>query len=275
MRVLPDQARCTPWTRPRRQPKPDAPATSQVAASCPGRPSQDSRSRGPGRRGVRTRRRSKPWWPVISSSSTASEGTGSSRVTSSTSNGEAPSSATSATRAHPHQAGGLQTDLGDDVDAVNGVDPPARRRHRRRLPVPHPSSPRGRRSRRGRRRRNRPAGEEGARDRPTSPDAAGAAPAGRRQSRCGWFPCSSSGRYAGPSGRRPRGRRDPHPSGARRGSGPAAGPEPLRCRRGASGEEEPRWWRWGGGRSSSSQRSSVNVDSVRRRVRRTRRRWDR
>ena len=178
-------------------------------------------------------------------------------------------------RAHPHQAGGLQTDLGDDVDAVNGVAPPARRRHRRRLPVPHPSSPRGRRSRRGRRRRNRPAGEEGARDGPTSPDAAGAAPAGRRQSRCGWFPCSSSGRYAGPSGRRPRGRRDPHPSGARRGSGPAAGPEPLRCRRGASGEEEPRWWRWGGGRSSSSQRSSVNVDSVRRRVRRTRRRWDR
>lgn len=27
-------------------------------------------------------------------------------------------------RAHPHQAGGLQTDLGDDVDAVNGVAPP-------------------------------------------------------------------------------------------------------------------------------------------------------
>lgn len=27
-------------------------------------------------------------------------------------------------RAHPHQAGGLQTDLGDDVDAVNGVDSP-------------------------------------------------------------------------------------------------------------------------------------------------------
>ncbi len=29
-------------------------------------------------------------------------------------------------RAHPHQAGGLQTDLGDDVDAVNGVAPPPR-----------------------------------------------------------------------------------------------------------------------------------------------------
>ena len=72
---------------------------SQVAASCPGRPSQASRTLAPGAKGVRTRRRSKPWWPVMSSSSVASEGTGSSGVTSSTSSGDAPAPATSVTRA--------------------------------------------------------------------------------------------------------------------------------------------------------------------------------
>ena len=82
--MLPDQARWTPWTRPLRQPKPAGPAASQVTASCPGRPSHDSRRRAPGVKGVRTSRRSRTWWPVVSSSSSAPSGTGSTGVSSPT-----------------------------------------------------------------------------------------------------------------------------------------------------------------------------------------------
>lgn len=87
-RVFPDQAGCTPWTVPERQPKPVRPAASQVAASWPGRPSQLSRSLVPAVKGVRTRRRSRPWCPAMSSSSDASAGTGRTGVTSPTTRGE-------------------------------------------------------------------------------------------------------------------------------------------------------------------------------------------
>jgi hypothetical protein len=74
---LPDHARCTPQTRPRRNPNPASPAHSTVALSCPGLPPHASRTQEPWSNGLRCGVRSRLCRPVMSSSSFACSPTGS------------------------------------------------------------------------------------------------------------------------------------------------------------------------------------------------------
>ena len=82
---LPDHARCTPHTRPARNPNPGTPAHSSVALSCPGRPPHASRTHAPWWNGMCCGVRSCAHRPVKSSSSSASVGTGSAGSSSRTS----------------------------------------------------------------------------------------------------------------------------------------------------------------------------------------------
>ena len=77
---------------------------SQVAASCPGRPSQASRTLAPGAKGVRTggHRQQRSDLVHLQRRRTGPGGIGHSC-------------------AQPHQPAGLQADLGENLDAVDGV----------------------------------------------------------------------------------------------------------------------------------------------------------